>query len=78
VLAHLDGLFARAEFAAAYRCVSPQLGVLALRDARHPLLERERAVPITLSLGADKRMTVITGPNTGGKTVTLKTMGLLS
>jgi DNA mismatch repair protein MutS2 len=79
VLAHLDGLFARAGFAVAYRCVSPRIGPrLALHDARHPLLGRERAVPITLSLGSDRRMTVITGPNTGGKTVTLKTLGLLT
>ncbi len=79
ILAHLDGVFARAGFAVAYRCVLPKIGSsLSLCDARHPLLERERAVPITLSLGGAKRMTVITGPNTGGKTVTLKTAGLLT
>ncbi len=79
VLAHLDGLFARAGFSAAYRCSVPQIGAtLSLRGARHPLLDRERAVPITLSLGDPRRMTVITGPNTGGKTVTLKTVGLLT
>ena len=79
VLAHLDGLFARAGFAVAYRCAAPQIGSsIALRDARHPLLDRDRAVPVTLSLGGERRMTVITGPNTGGKTVTLKTLGLLT
>ena len=79
VLAHLDGLFARAGFAVAYRCAAPQIGSsVALRGARHPLLDRDRAVPVTLSLGGERRMTVITGPNTGGKTVTLKTLGLLT
>lgn len=79
VLGHLDGLFARAGFAAAYRCTVPRIGdSFSFHDARHPLLDRERAVPITLSLGTDRRMTIITGPNTGGKTVTLKTLGLLT
>ncbi len=79
VLAHLDGLFARAAFGDAYRCTVPHIGAtFALRDARHPLLGRDRAVPVSLSLGGDQRMTVITGPNTGGKTVTLKTVGLLT
>ncbi len=79
VLGHLDGLFARAGFAATYRCSAPRIGEsFALRDARHPLLDRDRAVPVTLSLGGDRRMTIITGPNTGGKTVSLKTLGLLT
>jgi len=79
VLAHLDSLFARASFAGAYRCAFPTIGRrITLRSARHPLLQRETVVPITLSLGNRQRMTVITGPNTGGKTVTLKTLGLLT
>lgn len=79
VLAHFDSLFARASFAGAYRCAFPRLGKsLSLRDARHPLLPRDTVVPITLALGGSQRMTVITGPNTGGKTVTLKTLGLLT
>ena len=78
-LAHLDGLFARAAYAVADRCTFPRLGDrLSLRNARHPLLPRDRAVPVSLSLGDGRRMTVITGPNTGGKTVTLKTLGLLT
>jgi DNA mismatch repair protein MutS2 len=78
VLAHIDSLFARASFAGAYRCAFPTVGRrMALRSARHPLLPAETVVPITLSLGDPQRMTVITGPNTGGKTVTLKTLGLL-
>ena len=79
VLAHLDSVFARAGFAGAYRCAFPRLGTtIALRGARHPLLPRDSVVPVTLSLGGAQRMTVITGPNTGGKTVTLKTIGLLT
>ncbi|MDD5219900.1 MAG: endonuclease MutS2 [Candidatus Bipolaricaulis sp.] len=79
VLGHLDGLFARAAYAAVDRCAFPRLGDrLSLRNARHPLLPRDRAVPVSLALGDGRRMTVITGPNTGGKTVTLKTLGLLT
>ena len=79
ILAHLDSLFARATYAAAHHCAFPHLsGVIALKDARHPLLPEKRVVPISLSLGGRTRMTVITGPNTGGKTVTLKTIGLLA
>jgi len=79
ILAHLDSLFGRAGYAAAHRCSFPAIGVrIALRDARHPLLPAEKVVPISLSLGREERMMVITGPNTGGKTVTLKTLGLLS
>ena len=79
ILAHLDSLFARATYAAAHHCSFPHLsGVIVLRDARHPLLPEKRVVPISLSLGGHTRMTVITGPNTGGKTVTLKTIGLLT
>ena len=79
ILAHLDSLFARASYAQACGCSFPTLGkTVALRNAFHPLLPRETAVPITLSLGAGPRMAIITGPNTGGKTVTLKTLGLLT
>ena len=77
VLAHIDSLFARAGYAIAHRCAFPTLGErIVLRDARHPLLARESVVPVSLSLGEDSRLVVITGPNTGGKTVTLKTLGL--
>jgi len=79
VLSHLDSLFARGAFAGAHQCTFPTLSDrVSLRNARHPLLPRETVVPITLLLGDRQRMTVITGPNTGGKTVTLKTLGLLT
>ncbi|MGC9530645.1 MAG: endonuclease MutS2 [Candidatus Bipolaricaulaceae bacterium] len=78
VLARLDGMFAQARYALAQRAVTPQLTAdtrVELVEARHPLLG-ERAVPITVAFGGDRPMAVITGPNTGGKTVTLKTIGL--
>lgn len=79
ILAHLDSLFARAAYGAAYRCSFPRIGErILLYDARHPLLPQERVVPISITLGRRARMMVITGPNTGGKTVTLKTIGLLA
>jgi DNA mismatch repair protein MutS2 len=79
VLAHLDSLFARASYALAHRCAFPQLSErISLKEARHPLLSEDEVVPISLTLGEQARMTVITGPNTGGKTVTLKTIGLLA
>jgi len=81
-LTDLDALSARARFARQYRCIQPQLDdtVVELRNARHPvLLFTERTVtPIDLHLPRDKRVLVITGPNTGGKTVALKTFGLLT
>ncbi len=78
-LAHIDSLFARASYAIAHRCSFPRIGSLSLTliEGRHPLLPRDKVVPISLSLGNGKQMVVITGPNTGGKTVTLKTIGLL-
>lgn len=78
ILAHLDSTFARADYAIQARCNFPELGkVITLRDARHPLIAAEDVVPISLSLGDGSRMMVLTGPNTGGKTVSLKTIGLL-
>jgi len=79
ILAHLDSLFARAAYAIANRCSFPHFSDrIVLVEARHPLLPFEKVVPITLSLGKHSRMVVVTGPNTGGKTVTLKTIGLLT
>jgi DNA mismatch repair protein MutS2 len=79
ILTHIDFLFTRASYAAVHRCAFPRLSdSISLIDARHPLLAEDKVVPITLSFGDDARMVVITGPNTGGKTVTLKTVGLLT
>ncbi|MBR2615360.1 MAG: Smr/MutS family protein, partial [Clostridia bacterium] len=77
----LSVIFARAELALKMDAAEPKIsrrGILELKRARHPLLDRSTAVPISLSLGKDFDTLVITGPNTGGKTVTLKTIGLLS
>jgi DNA mismatch repair protein MutS2 len=84
-MAELELIFAKGRFAAEFDCVVPRFGDrLLLKDARHPLLQdvlrrRHRsAVPISLELTKDRRTLLISGPNTGGKTVTLKTVGLLS
>lgn len=76
----LDGIFARAKLSYKLNGIDPELrekGVV-LRRARHPLLPKDKAVPISLELGEDFDTLIITGPNTGGKTVTLKTIGLLN
>ena len=85
VLAEVESHFARAQFAIELNCVRPTFGeTLSLTLARHPLLELRlrrtgaAPVPITLSLEEAARQLVISGPNTGGKTVTLKTTGLLA
>jgi DNA mismatch repair protein MutS2 len=84
-MAELELIFAKARFAAEFDCTIPRFGDrLLLRDARHPLLEdvlrrrRKSAVPVSLELTKERRTLLISGPNTGGKTVTLKTVGLLS
>jgi len=86
VLALVDSLQARARFARDYNCVAPTVApdLLRLEDARHPLLEKRlratggRIVPLSLELTAANRQLIISGPNTGGKTVTLKTTALLA
>jgi DNA mismatch repair protein MutS2 len=78
ILAKIDSLFARARFGQRWRATIPKLSQeprIELWEARHPLLG-DRAVPISISFGEGKPVVVITGPNTGGKTVTLKTIGL--
>ncbi len=85
VMAALEIIFAKARFAVEFDCVVPRFGDrILLRGARHPLLEdvlrrnRKKIVPISLELTPESRTLLISGPNTGGKTVTLKTVGLLS
>ncbi len=81
LLALLDSVFARAAYARAYGCTQPALTDdrrWALVQARHPLLDRAVAVPLDITLGDTFDTIVITGPNTGGKTVSLKTVGLLT
>jgi DNA mismatch repair protein MutS2 len=90
VLALVDSLQARARFARNYDCVAPTIGPdrLHVEGARHPLLEKRlrvqgarpntAVVPLTLELTREHRQLIISGPNTGGKTVTLKTVALLS
>lgn len=80
VLTELDMIFAKAKLSYAMDGMEPSLtdGALRLNKARHPLLPKDTAVPISVELGADFDTMVVTGPNTGGKTVTLKTIGLLS
>jgi DNA mismatch repair protein MutS2 len=84
-MAELELKFGKAKFGAEFGCVIPRFGErLLLKEARHPLLEdvlrrqRKAAVPISLELNRQQRTLLISGPNTGGKTVTLKTIGLLS
>ena len=81
ICTELNLYFAKANLAAKLRCSLPEItddGKMYLKKARHPLLDRNKAVPIDLSLGEDYQALIITGPNTGGKTVALKTAGLLS
>ena len=84
-MAELELIFAKGRFATEFGCTIPRFGDrLLLRDARHPLLEdvmrrrRKEVVPIGLELNRDRRTLLISGPNTGGKTVSLKTLGLLT
>ncbi|MCL6446308.1 MAG: endonuclease MutS2, partial [Alicyclobacillus sp.] len=81
ILGQLDAWFAKASYAKEEGCERPGLrrdGVWRLVRARHPLLPKDSAVPMDVTLGDAYRMIIITGPNTGGKTVALKTVGLLT
>jgi len=82
LLAEIDLAFAKAKYAVEINGVQPEMKdsdiALELLDARHPLLDPQTVVPISVRLGGEFSILVITGPNTGGKTVTLKTVGLLA
>ena len=81
LLVQLDIVFAKAKLGFQMRAWAPLMnneGKVELRNARHPLIDPQKVVPISLRLGTDFDTMIITGPNTGGKTVTLKTIGLLT
>ena len=81
ILIRLDVIFAKARLAYRMRAWAPEMndqGRVELRNARHPLIDLKTVVPISVHLGKDFDTMIITGPNTGGKTVTLKTIGLLT
>ena len=81
MLVQLDVIFAKAKLAYRMQAWPPVMndkGRVELRKARHPLIDNKKVVPISLRLGSDFDTMIITGPNTGGKTVTLKTIGLLT
>ncbi len=79
-LTDLSAIFAKAEYSYSIRGISPVINekdtTMKLLAARHPLLDKEKVVPVTVTLGGKNSVLVITGPNTGGKTVALKTLGL--
>ena len=80
-LVHLDVIFAKARLAYKMKAWAPLMndqGKIELRNAKHPLIDQDKVVPVSLRLGSDFDSMIITGPNTGGKTVTLKTIGLLT
>lgn len=81
VMVRLDFIFAKANLAAKMNAFSPKFntdGITRLIQARHPLLDQNTVVPVDITLGEDYNLLLITGPNTGGKTVSLKTVGLLT
>lgn len=81
LLSQLDFIFARAGLARHYKCTAPIFnghGFIHIKDGRHPLLNPQSVVPINVWLGKDFDLLIVTGPNTGGKTVSLKTVGLFT
>ena len=81
MLAQLDFIFARAALSRHYKCSEPAFntkGCINIKDGRHPLLDPQKVVPINIHLGKEFDLLIVTGPNTGGKTVSLKTVGLFT
>ncbi len=81
LLGELDFIFAKANLSRHYKGSQPifnDKGIISIKDGRHPLLDPKKVVPITLTLGKDFDLLIVTGPNTGGKTVSLKTVGLFT
>ncbi len=81
ILTELDFIFAKATFAKTYSGAAPLFntdGRIHIRKGRHPLLDKKKVVPIDVRLGEEFKLLIVTGPNTGGKTVSLKTVGLLT
>ncbi len=81
ILARLDFIFAKAALSRHYKCSEPKFnqdGQIHIKDGRHPLLDPQKVVPITVWLGENFDLLIVTGPNTGGKTVSLKTVGLFT
>lgn len=81
IIVDMDMIFAKAQLAREYKATRPTLnrdGAIDIRAGRHPLIDQHKVVPVSLSLQKDEKLFLITGPNTGGKTVTLKLVGLFT